>query len=763
MRRLRILVLLAVASCTCLPRNAGAQDAAPAGVTMTPDALHLLVNKQLGAERWTISVNLAEEGEPDGGPRITSITGNVFRSDASDVSFVYCQVEPGSTGSLADPSSSLLLRCKGAGACAGGAPPCREEESCSAVSCARRGWTAIATGLELPAEFFLPPDGLWGEAEPTAQAGRLARWGDDLARLFSGVAGWLAERSALALPDAAIAQTTAGGVSMSLDLLHHLVVRDRSGQRWSIVLNMRPDETRAGGFRVASVTGNVFTETGEPTYVFCRPTADSALTLEDPDADLVFTCEGSGPCATSAAACAAGDWRETGDTIRLEPSFFLPDGGRGSPAPSDAELSVFGTVERLPAIASPEFHLPQQTGQPAASACTDGAACIVSRIGLCEDVPGRQIALDGTCHCLVDAVSPHCVRCGTEQTARIRAGCGTPCSFDVGRPLDAQGMATGILHQARGVCLPLDADSPHCFCHAIPAERVRSVVRCGDEPCASGECCIDDPRDGCRPLEGDAGCAGMCVGGIDGAGAEATCGIRTGAGQTCGDGVVAGSELCDPASASAETLTCDAVGLLGGQFECTECTPVGCSDSDTEPGLRLTLPDSLPQYGRTPIQVRYDDPDGDVESFVLVAPDDTEYRWTIPDAKGRASGVFEFSLGCNGNTAEARFDAYLVDEADNQSVTAQIALACTAATTTCGNGMREDGEACDSSADGGSGCEAGTLCANDCSACNPADSCRGRCCPGAGTFCAPADQCACDPECGTRADCCADSRDECGF
>ncbi len=766
------VALLAAAAPT---RAQTSGDDTPAGVTMTPDQRHLLVNKQLGEERWTISVNLVPEAETGSGPRVASIAGNVFRPGSDEVSFLFCQAEPGSTRSLSDPEGVLRLRCKGTGRCAEGAPACEGRSSCGALDCARHGWTLVASGLEVPAGFFLPPEGLSGGAPEPAAAARAGRWGDDLARLLSGAARWLADRATATLPGEASAQSApVAAATMTIDQLHHLVVRDRSGQRWSIVLNMVPDVRAPGGYRIATVTGNVYTETQPPSFVFCEPHVDEGvdpaaaplLTVERPGATLMFDCQAASACATSAFACAETDWVAISDPITLEARFFLPEGGRGSPPTSNRRMHVYGPEGRVPAIASLEFHLVDDDGGKPAT-CDDGAPCIVSRIGLCEEVPGRQIMIGNRCCCYVDPVTPHCVRCGTKDGARIPAACGEPCSFDVGQPLDANGQQTGILLRARGVCLPLDADSPHCFCHAIEARGARAVQACGEVEgtgCAGGGCCIDDPRDGCRPLDGDVSCPGMCVGGVDGASADGACGTRTAGAQICGDGAVTGSELCDPADPTAGALSCELLGLPAGDLQCVGCKIEGCGSSGSARQLELLPPSVLPKYGRAPIRARWADEDGDIESLVLIVGDGSERAWSIPDAAGRRRGEFEFSVGCNEDASLIDFRVYLRDAADNRSETQELTVPCDQGAPLCGDGVRAEGEVCDSSAPEGSGCPAGALCANDCSACNPVDSCRGRCCPSPGTFCAPPDQpCACDPGCLFRNECCADSRSECGF
>jgi hypothetical protein len=64
-------VLIAVGAAPAAAQNRGIQ--------LTPDGERTLVNKDVGTERYAISLN------PDG-----STTGNVFRSDGGDPAFLYC-------------------------------------------------------------------------------------------------------------------------------------------------------------------------------------------------------------------------------------------------------------------------------------------------------------------------------------------------------------------------------------------------------------------------------------------------------------------------------------------------------------------------------------------------------------------------------------------------------------------------------------------------------------------------------------------------
>ncbi|MBM4247660.1 MAG: hypothetical protein FJ148_28385, partial [Deltaproteobacteria bacterium] len=146
---MRILVVLFAFAAVVIGAGATAR-AQDAAVTMTPDRLHLLVNKRLGSERWSIAVNLS----PADPTKIVSVTGNVFRDDDDDVSFLHCAERPGATGSLADPSSTLRFTCRGTNGCDG-----------TALACARADWSVLARDIATPAAFFLPEGGLDARGE----------------------------------------------------------------------------------------------------------------------------------------------------------------------------------------------------------------------------------------------------------------------------------------------------------------------------------------------------------------------------------------------------------------------------------------------------------------------------------------------------------------------------------------------------------------------------------------------------------------------
>ena len=738
MRSVLVLLLL-VTAVLGSGRSACAQDAA---ATMTPDRLHLLVNKPLGAERWSIAMNLS----PDDRTKVVSVTGNVFRVDDDQVDFVHCTVRPDSAGTLTDPSSTFRFTCRGTNGCEG-----------TALACARADWTLISRDVAIPAAFFLPDGGL-GSA---AAAGVGSRW-DRLERVLASL--WMrlgTSVASLAPRDAAAQVDSLAAVTLAPDLLNHLVVRDRSGRRWSIAFNVVRDDTRAGGFKATSVLGNTFSTGAPPAFVYCVPRSDSPATLEDPDAELRFSCDGADGCTTTAEECASG-WERITDDIALAASFFLPDAGRGTPPSSDDALVVLGSTSSVPSLASEQF-----AGSGSAS-CAEGDACIVDRIGACENVRGRLTEVDGVCRCFVSPVSTYCLRAGTEPAARIQAGCGDACSFDVGRPA-ADG--SGILRTARGVSLPFAADSPSCFCHANPPGRLRAVEACGGvtgDACADDRCCVDDPRDGCDPLAGDAGCAGICIAPIANESDDADrCGARTLAAQFCGDGRVEGSEVCDPGTSPPPT--CESLGFAGGTLDCSTCVPRGCTGGDEPPTITSleALPSEIDTYVRHLVRGRFADDDGDVTSAIL-SSDTVEIAYDV-DGAGRRTGTFEVVVGCNGLTGtrgRIDFALDLADAAGNETESSQAVTAQCVVPPRCGDGVKGGAEECEpESDDPADACGDGQVCGNDCT-CGAATSCAGRCCPELDGFCGhPELACRCDADCrnADRNDCCADAKAECGL
>jgi hypothetical protein len=93
------------------------------GIQMTPDGERVLINKDVGEQRWTIVRN-----------RDGTVTGNVFSTDGGEPLFVFCE-EQDAFG------DDLRLRCSAAG-------------SCSTESCPE---FAFAGDVTLPKSFFEAP------------------------------------------------------------------------------------------------------------------------------------------------------------------------------------------------------------------------------------------------------------------------------------------------------------------------------------------------------------------------------------------------------------------------------------------------------------------------------------------------------------------------------------------------------------------------------------------------------------------------------
>jgi hypothetical protein len=105
--------------------------AAPSGVQWTPDGARILVNKDVGNERWAITLNLSD----------FSAVGNVFFTDGRAPSFIWCS----KTGETFDGSGGELdlhYSCSGADRGLGGF--------------AEDDWAVISNDVSLPLSFFIP-------------------------------------------------------------------------------------------------------------------------------------------------------------------------------------------------------------------------------------------------------------------------------------------------------------------------------------------------------------------------------------------------------------------------------------------------------------------------------------------------------------------------------------------------------------------------------------------------------------------------------
>jgi hypothetical protein len=124
--------MMVAAGCALVCSAAAGVLAAPTGVQWTPgNGDYILVNKDVGNERWAISLTLAN----------LVATGNVFFTDDRSPSFIFCE----KTGDQFDPQVgelTLQYSCQGADRGLGG----------FAVS----DWSLISDDVRLPFSFFIP-------------------------------------------------------------------------------------------------------------------------------------------------------------------------------------------------------------------------------------------------------------------------------------------------------------------------------------------------------------------------------------------------------------------------------------------------------------------------------------------------------------------------------------------------------------------------------------------------------------------------------
>lgn len=506
---------------------------AQTGTTLTPDRLNFMVNKDVGTERWTINVNLFSNDLGD----ISNITGNVFKSDGSPPSFILCQVRPDSTGTFADPTSELRLRCRGTGPC-----------DSTARRCSRNDWGPIpgADDIRLPVSFFLPPGGLGAAAAGPAPSVRAAA----------------AE---------APAQSADRGATLSFDALNLLVNKDVGGERWSISLNFLPEVGDDGGLerKLTSVTGNVIRQGGAPpAFLYCTQRTDSTGTLLDPASEFRLSCQAMDACQTTAEECASSSWQTIADDVALPASFFLPPDGLIGGTQSDPELIIIGRTSGPPAIVTEDFDLGTGSAARASAGgplgeglCPVGEPCSVPRVGSCATLNGEVVEIEGRCGCQLENIAGSCLFCAS-------GSCGEACEFPVGD------------RTARGMCMPYLSDTSACVCYPIEAgAEAPAVAACGGPlgaGCAPGSCCADDPGDGCDPAF-DFHCAGICVTSECPGGGD-VCGICQLIGASCGNGDRDPGEQCDGDDFGA--FDCTDFGFFAGELACDDECRVDTSGCD---------------------------------------------------------------------------------------------------------------------------------------------------------------------------------------
>lgn len=105
---------------------------APTGVQWTPDADFILVNKDVGNERWAVTLNVDN----------LTATGNVFFTDDRVPAFIWCQNFDQSFDANAG-ELDLFYECSGAEAGFGGF--------------GSDDWAFVTDEVVLPLSFFIPP------------------------------------------------------------------------------------------------------------------------------------------------------------------------------------------------------------------------------------------------------------------------------------------------------------------------------------------------------------------------------------------------------------------------------------------------------------------------------------------------------------------------------------------------------------------------------------------------------------------------------
>lgn len=210
-----------------------AQGDRQSGLQVTPDEQRVLVNKDVGSERWAITRNLDD----------STVTGNVFFPQGGDPLFVFCE----QTGTQEE---NLILSCSSA-------------EVCRASPCGGDQWAPLAE-VALPESFFEPPSA----AAP-----------EQLQQIFADVVA-----AGIDL-EVAAGVVRESGLQFTPDDRRTIISKDVGAERWAITRNL--DD--------GSVTGNVFFPSGgPPIFVYCEETGQNGGNL-DFDCFSSDLCPGA-PC-----------------------------------------------------------------------------------------------------------------------------------------------------------------------------------------------------------------------------------------------------------------------------------------------------------------------------------------------------------------------------------------------------------------------------------------------------------------------------------
>jgi hypothetical protein len=112
------------------------------------------------------------------------------------------------------------------------------------------------------------------------------------------------------------------GATLTPDRLSYLVSKEVGGARWTISLNVAPDDEST----IVNMTGNILVNTGEVIFVHCLPRAGSTRFLREAGQLLTFDCMRMGACDSSAVDCSRFEWSVLTGPGGFAPceSFFLP-------------------------------------------------------------------------------------------------------------------------------------------------------------------------------------------------------------------------------------------------------------------------------------------------------------------------------------------------------------------------------------------------------------------------------------------------------
>jgi len=494
------------------------------GANLPPDGANLLVNKELGGLRWSISLNQipAQRGNSATAScsgdaldcivtaRFLSVTGNVYPLDGSAPQFVWCQERQDSTGNLNDPNSEFRFGCVGTSAC-----------TRTASECAAQDWQAIPGGsdIRLNASFFLPPGGLPAIPQSDPEIVVIGRTSDPPSMVVP-----LGDRAAASMPDGT--STVQGlcqeGASCTTSVgscgsVQGRVVNDATVGCACLVADVSPECITCGGGATGQCGGDCQYQIGGATargqcLPFSSTSADCACYAANRnDGVAISICGGSLGSECPSGKCCSDDVRDGCDPSRGDtdcPGVCVDSNG------CDPTSGQCGSC------------LDQTGGQTLLCGSLEaphGASC-------CEDCP------DGSQNCF----------CEPGRSCNLESDGGGCCPTS--RPDICNGSS----------CIPSGADC----CADCPNGGTGCY-------CAAGALCVlESDGGGCCPLEKPVGCGGLCL-------------------QEGSDCCPDGSSYCDPGQLCTADITCAPAGeddcgdgfFCDAGFQCVDET-LGCCRTD---------------------------------------------------------------------------------------------------------------------------------------------------------------------------------------